>query len=45
MICTDLLIGEKWKKDKEENKVGFIQTSAEFLEDGIPHIEMELKGD
>lgn len=24
-------------------KAGFVQTSAEFLEDGIPHIEMKLK--
>ena len=23
-------------------KLGFIQTSEEFLEDGIPHIKMEL---
>ncbi len=23
-------------------KLGFVQTSAEFLEDGIPHIKMEL---
>lgn len=24
-------------------KLGFVQTSAEFLEDGIPHIKMQLK--
>lgn len=27
---------------KMYEKVGFVQTSAEFLEDGIPHIKMEL---
>ena len=24
-------------------KAGFVQTSAEFLEDGIPHIQMTLE--
>ena len=40
--CTEIKIGAQLYLTKFYQSLGFIQTSEEYLEDGIPHIEMVL---
>lgn len=47
-LAKEVLLSEKIKIEAQTyakgmyEKLGFVQTSEEFLEDGIPHIEMTL---
>ena len=40
--CTQIKIGAQVYLTKFYQSLGFIQSSAQYLEDGIPHIEMIL---
>jgi ElaA protein len=40
--CTDIRIGAQLYLKHFYESLGFIQSREEFLEDGIPHIEMLL---
>lgn len=41
--CTEIKIGAQLYLNNFYTSLGFIQCSDEYLEDGIPHIEMILK--
>jgi ElaA protein len=40
--CTVIKIGAQVYLTKFYQSLGFVQSSAQYLEDGIPHIEMIL---
>jgi|SRR5882757_5599469 len=41
--CTEMKIGAQVYLEKFYSSLGFVQTSEQYLEDNIPHIEMLLK--